>query len=215
MARSKQKYYVVWKGYETGIFDSWNHCKTAVHQFEGAIYKSYTSLKEAKEAFLHGIDSSKNASGFNYQKTPQNNKSLFGTNTPIWNSISVDAACSGNPGIAEYQGVDTRTKKQIFYFGKLEQSTNNIAEFLALVHALAYLKKHNDPRPIYTDSKTAMSWVRKKKANTTLQKTTKNKDSFALMERAVFWLKNNTYTTKIIKWETKIWGEIPADFGRK
>ena len=43
----------------------------------------------------------------------------------------------------------------------------------------------------------------------------KNKGLFELIDRALVWLKENTYTTTIVKWETKAWGEIPADFGRK
>ena len=94
-------------------------------------------------------------------------------------------------------------------------STNNIGEFLAIVHGLAFLKQNKSDRIIYTDSRTAMSWVRKKNCNTKLVKTEKNKDVFELIERAVEWLKNNSYATIIVKWETKAWGEIPADFGRK
>ncbi|MEP0214196.1 MAG: ribonuclease H, partial [Cellulophaga sp.] len=75
--------------------------------------------------------------------------------------------------------------------------------------------KNNSDRIIYTDSRTAMSWVRKKKCNSKLKESAKNKDVFELIRRAEDWLKTNTYTTTIVKWETKAWGEIPADFGRK
>jgi len=115
----------------------------------------------------------------------------------------------------EYRGVDTKTKKQLFIQGPFEQGTNNIGEFLALVHGLSFLKKHQSDRIIYTDSKTAMSWVRKKQCNSKLERTAKNKPVFDLVDRAVSWLKNNDYSTTIVKWETKAWGEIPADFGRK
>ncbi|MGB0789138.1 MAG: ribonuclease H, partial [Marinirhabdus sp.] len=43
----------------------------------------------------------------------------------------------------------------------------------------------------------------------------KNKPLFELIARAEKWLRTNTYTTKVVKWETRAWGEIPADFGRK
>jgi ribonuclease HI len=130
-------------------------------------------------------------------------------------SIAVDAASSGNPGIMEYRGVDTQSKKQLFHKGPYEQGTNNVGEFLALVHGLALLKQKKSNRILYTDSRTAMSWVKKKQCNTKLERTAKNADLFTLVDRAVLWLKNNTYTTVIVKWETKAWGEIPADFGRK
>jgi ribonuclease HI len=115
----------------------------------------------------------------------------------------------------EYRGVDTKTKKQIFIQGPFPEGTNNIGEFLALVHGLAILKNNNSDRILYTDSRTAMSWVRKKICNTKLVRNTKNKPVFDLVDRAVDWLKNNSYKTVIVKWETKAWGEIPADFGRK
>lgn len=134
---------------------------------------------------------------------------------PNYHSIAVDAASSGNPGKMEYQGVDTRTGKRLFHQGPFEQGTNNIGEFLAIVHGLAYLQKKGSKRIIYSDSRTAMSWVRKKKCNTKLQETEVNKPLFDMVRRAVHWLQTQPYTTPIVKWETKAWGEIPADFGRK
>jgi len=131
-------------------------------------------------------------------------------------SISVDAACSGNPGTMEYQGVETNTKRRIFYQGKFKNGTNNVGEFLALVHGLGYLKKHGyDDVPIFTDSKTAMAWVRDKKAKTKLERTADNAVLFDLIARAENWLRTNTYKNPILKWDTENWGEIPADFGRK
>jgi ribonuclease HI len=130
-------------------------------------------------------------------------------------SISVDAACSGNPGVMEYRGVDTATGKELFHIGPFQQGTNNIGEFLALVHGLALLKQQNSSLPVYSDSVSAMAWVRNKKCKTTLAACEANKPLFNLIERAEKWLKNNTYTNPVMKWETQQWGEIPADFGRK
>jgi ribonuclease HI len=120
-----------------------------------------------------------------------------------------------NPISTQYRGVDTKSKKQLFIQGPFEEGTNNIGEFLAIVHGLAFLKQKNSNRIIYTDSKTAMSWVRKKTCNSKLERTDKNKSLFELVDRAVKWLNTNDYNTVIVKWETKAWGEIPADFGRK
>ena len=115
----------------------------------------------------------------------------------------------------EYQGVFTETETHVFHQGPFPEATVNIGEFLALVHALAYLKKNKLDMPIYSDSLTALAWVRKKKVNTKLRPNETNKKVFELIERALFWLNNNTYDTQILKWNTKVWGEIPADFGRK
>ena len=132
-----------------------------------------------------------------------------------WNSLSVDAACSGNPGILEYQGVDTKSGIRLFHLGPFPEGTVNIGEFLAIIHALAFLKKQDSNIPVYTDSMTALSWLRKKHVNTKLVRSAKNEALFQLVDRALFWLHNNSYSNTVIKWNTKQWGEIPADFGRK
>ena len=61
---------------------------------------------------------------------------------------AVDAGCSGNPGPMEYRGVDMRTGKQIFHFGPI-QGTNNIGEFLAIVHALALMEQRASQTILY------------------------------------------------------------------
>lgn len=129
-------------------------------------------------------------------------------------SLAVDAACSGNPGKMEYRGVYLADGQEKFHFGPM-LGTNNIGEFLAIVHGLALLKQKNLSMPIYSDSRTALSWVKQKKCKTLLSRTAKTEELFQYIERAETWLRNNTYTTPILKWETKLWGEIPADFGRK
>lgn len=211
MAKNK-KYYVVWFGNPTGIFDSWEACKKAIAGISGAQYKSFPTLQEAKVAFDKEYADYK---GVNTKKKTlsQAEKAKYGQ--PNLYSIAVDAASSGNPGKMEYRGVDTQTRKQLFHQGPFAQGTNNVGEFLALVHGLAYLKKNNSDRLIYTDSRIAMGWVKAKICRTKLKQTTKNKTLFELIARAEHWLKTNSYTTKIVKWETKAWGEIPADFGRK
>ena len=136
-------------------------------------------------------------------------------NPPITPSLAVDAACSGNPGTLEYRGVDTETKQQHFHQGPFPEGTNNIGEFLAIVHGLALLKRQNSDIPIYSDSKIAINWVKAKWCRTNLDQTENNTELFTLIDRAEQWLKNNTYPNKILKWDTPLWGEIPADFGRK
>ena len=205
---NKQKYYVVWSGRKTGVFSTWKDCELQVSGFDKARYKSFESKDEAMLAFSAGPPQG----GTFSSKKPI----LKNTNTrPILASISVDAACAGNPGIMEYQGVETSTGKRIFHGGPYPEGTNNIGEFLAIVHGLSYLKKYNFSLPIYTDSKTAIAWVKKKKANTKIEPSAKNAELLELVKRAEAWLQNNTWTNPILKWETADWGEIPADFGRK
>lgn len=208
----KGKFYVVWKGKKPGIFDSWKECKKSIANYAGAEYKSFDSFDIAKKAYNGNYADFK---GKKKTAPSLSKEELSRIGTPNYHSISVDAASSGNPGVMEYQGVDTKTGKKLFKQGPFLQGTNNIGEFLALVHGLAFLKERNSDRIIYTDSRTAMSWVRKKKCNTKLTASAKNKNLFELIDRAVDWLKKNQYNTVIVKWETKAWGEIPADFGRK
>ncbi|MAZ26890.1 MAG: ribonuclease H [Cytophagaceae bacterium] len=208
----KEKFYVVWQGKRPGIYMTWDDCKASITGYKGAQYKSFPTFAEAKKAYNGNYDDYKSS-----KKAPKvvDKALLERIGQPNYDSIAVDAASSGNPGIMEYRGVDTRSKKQIFHQGPFKQGTNNVGEFLALVHGLAFLKKNKSNRIIYSDSRIAIGWVRKKKCGTKLTQNAKNRDVFELVQRAEKWLRENDYNTPIVKWETKVWGEIPADFGRK
>lgn len=203
---AKQKFYVVWEGFEPGIYNSWEECKKYITNYPNAKYKSFKSLAEAKEAFNMGY--------FGYKKQEGQIAPAF-LNEIDFNSIAVDAACSGNPGKMEYQGVVTKTKQVLFKKGPFLNGTNNVGEFLALVHALALVKEKKYDISIYSDSKIAISWVKQKKCKTKLKPNVQNEKLFNLIQRAELWLQQNQFSTPILKWETKKWGEIPADFGRK
>lgn len=208
---AKQKFYVVWEGHTPGIYTSWEAAKRQVDGYAQAKYKSFESRAEAEKA-LKG----------NYwafvkkDATPQRSAGKIPRSAIIMESLAVDAACSGNPGDMEYRGVYTATGRELFHMGPLQEGTNNIGEFLAIVHGLAMLKQQNKPSmPIYSDSKTAQGWVKKGKCNTKLEQTDRNEKIFDLIDRAEQWLAANKITNPILKWETEDWGEIPADFGRK
>ena len=213
------KFYAVWHGNPPGLYTSWEACQKAIKGVSGAQYKSYTSRAEAQRAldgsYKAAVEAGKKQSGRSRSKSELSNAERARIGEPNLYSIAVDAASSGNPGRMEYRGVDTQTGKVLFHKGPFERGTNNIGEFLALVHGLAHLKKEDSDRLIYTDSRIAMGWVRKKKCGTKLAPHSSNKILFELIARAESWLKDNTYRTPIVKWETKAWGEIPADFGRK
>lgn len=210
---AKKKYYVVWKGLRPGVYDNWNECKTQVEGQEGAKYKSFDTEGEAAEAFEKGYT--------HYLKNASSPKAAAGlapkapAEKPAGACLCVDAACSGNPGDMEYRGVYMPAGQEIFRMGPFKKGTNNIGEFLALVHGLALLKQKGIDLPIYSDSRNAIGWVKKKKCKTLLERVPENEPVFDLIERAEKWLKTHTYTTPVLKWETSEWGEIPADFGRK
>lgn len=207
---AKQKFYVVWEGVTPGIYTSWTDCQLQTKGYDGAKYKSFDTLEEAERALA---TSPYVYIGKNAKKEPNTSspKSRAGV---IDNSLAVDAACSGNPGPMEYRGVHIASQQEIFHFGPVK-GTNNIGEFLAIVHGLALLKQKGFDMPIYSDSKIAIDWVRQKTCKTKLPRTPETEELFRLIKRAEKWLKENKYTTRILKWETKQWGEIPADFGRK
>jgi ribonuclease HI len=190
------KYYVVWVGRKPGIYSSWEECQEQTSRFPNAKFKSFQTMEEAVKAFQAG-----------YESDSQNQIDL--------DSISVDVGCSGNPGVVEYKGVDTKTGETLFYRGPIQKGTNNLGEFLAIVHALAYLKKRGSDKTIYSDSSTAIGWVREKKVKSSLVRDETTREIWELVDRALLWLKNNSYQNKILKWNTEEWGEIKADFGRK
>lgn len=270
-----KKYYVVWKGKKTGIFDSWDVVKGLIQGVAGAKYKSFPSRSLAEEAFkdpdsvkvkskkkkpkyyviwdgensniytdwdvaqskLKGVprdhfktfgskvlaekallEGPENYKGKDFRKTQDLTASeIEKYGSPIELSLAVDAACNEMTGIMEYQGVWTFNKEEVlFKMGPYQGGTNNIGEFLALVHALALFQKEKDDKfksmPIYSDSKIAMGWVKAGKCRT---KGAPGIEVANMIKRAESWLSNNTYKNPILKWETKVWGEIPADFGRK
>jgi len=206
---AKKKYYVVWNGILPGIYDTWDECKKQVNGFDKAMYKSFSTKEEADKAFASGpysfISNDKKKVFASYRDNPD----------VIQDSLAVDAASSGNPGLMEYRGVYLRSGEQVFHQGVYEEGTNNVGEFLAIVHGLALLKQKQSLIPVYSDSTIAIKWVREKKCKTKLVRTPVNESLFYLIERAEIWLRENTYKNEIIKWKTSEWGEIPADFGRK
>ena len=209
---SKQKYYVVWHGRETGVFDSWGSCRKQVDGFQGAKYKSFESKLLAEQAYTQ---SSSEFIGKEKKKPALTDEQKKKYGVPIQQSLAVDGACNARTGVAEYRGVFTHSAEEIFRMGPFDDGTNNIMEFLAIVHGLGYCKERGLTLPIYSDSRTAIAWIRKREVKTLQPRTDKNKQLFNLIDRALKWLNTNDYPNEIRKWETKVWGEIPADFGRK
>ena len=193
-------FYVVWQGKETGVFNSWNKIKPLVIGYKGALYKKYPTLDQALQAF----------------ENPPSYQVSNSSDEFIDNSWCVDASVTkGNPGIVEFRGCHTTSKEMLFESPLYYDTTGNIGEFFAIVHALRILKDRGDNRVLYSDSRTAINWIKKGVVNTTLALTEKNENVFLEIQEAVDWLEANHYQTEIKKWNTREWGEIPADYGRK
>jgi ribonuclease HI len=212
MGKEKNNFYVVWNGLKPGVYSSWAECQKQIIGFPNAKYKGFKTQQLAQKAFTEGPE---NYWGKNVVESTLSQEELKRIGKPIIDSIVVDAAHSSSTNQVEYKGIYLKTGEVLFQKGPYNDGTNNIGEFLAIVHALAYLKKINSTIPVYSDSKFARGWVRDKEARTNNKKKESNKELFKLLERAVKWLKENKYPNKILKWETKAWGENPADFGRK
>lgn len=232
------KYYVVWKGLAPGVYDSWDEAEEQIKGFPGAQYRSFKSQEAAVEAFREGYDKEGLVQEMNRElaklakegtvipgltpietskssKSTPSYESLIANGTIIADSIAVDAACSKNPGPVEYRGVYVRTGEELFRVGPLQDGTNNIGEFLAIVHCLALQEKQGTRLTIYSDSVNAQLWVKQGICKTKLEETATNAKIFDMLRRAETWLRTHSFRLPIIKWETKQWGEIPADFGRK
>ena len=241
-----KKYYVVWQGTTPGIYTTWEECRAQVHGVAGAAYKSFPTEAEAQAAYAappprvvakkasneeNSADEASNGSTSKAAKKmpsarqsanlpPNPPSDRHDTVLPLppevtANAIAVDAACSGNPGPMEYRGVDLATGATVFHFGPVH-GTNNIGEFLAIVHALALLKQQGISKTVYSDSRNALLWVRTRKCKTTLQRNARTEKLFQLIERAETWLATHTWSDiPLLKWQTSRWGEVPADFGRK
>lgn len=212
MAAGKSKYYVVWIGQTPGVYDSWELCSLMVDGWKGAVYKGFDSLEEARKAFElppENFIEKKIAKG---RKKEQKTREL--PQQVCRQALAVDAACSGNPGQMEYRAVYLGDMEEKFHFGPV-LGTNNIGEFLAIVHALALYKSRGLDWPVYSDSRNAIAWVRQKQCKTTLERNELTLEVFQRIDSAERWLRENTYSNPILKWETSSWGEIPADFGRK
>lgn len=215
MVQRRRKFYVVWAGHSPGVYDSWEECKLQTEGFPGARYKSFESQDEAVAAYRGNPDEYLNIfRGMSRRTQPIMNYSAIPEIVP--NAIAVDAACSRNPGPVEYRGVDIATGRELFHIGPLEGGSNNMGEFLALVHALAMLTNAGrGDITIYSDSRTAMSWVRNRKVKTSVAPTAGNQKIRDMVARAERWIQTHNPTNRVLKWDTEKWGEIPADFGRK
>ena len=216
-----RKFYVVWEGRQPGVYDDWEDAKEQVENYTGAKYKGYSSQEEAVAAFRAYLAGTEAPLGEILVQATSTRKAPEEVRRPAdfpeidLDGWAVDASCMGNPGVMEYRGVELRTGAEIFRVGPFQDATNNLGEFLAIVHALALQYRSGRRHTIYSDSATGMAWVRNRRVRTTLRPTERNARVFELTKRALQWLATHQYDTPILKWQTELWGEIPADFGRK
>lgn len=224
---AKSKIYVVYVGRQPGLYETWDECRAEVEGYPGARYKSFYSKEEAvmsmRESDASASMALRQIARHLQEDTPEvvapRTKKASPSSYPpevILNSLAVDAGCMGNPGIMEYRGVYVQTGQEVFKVGPYHDGTNNIGEFLAIVHALALMEQRGiKGKVIYSDSYNAALWVKKRKCKTTLVRDARTAKLHEVIARAENWLLTHPCATPVLKWDTAQWGEIPADFGRK
>lgn len=211
-----RKYYTVWAGHDTGVFDTWEECQQMITGFPNARYKGFNTREAAVNAYrgrpedhiglIRAIATRPASAVINYEAIPEIRRDAW----------AVDGACAKNPGPMEYRCVRVADGRELFHMGPLPDGTNNVGEYLALVHALAQLDRDGDHlTPVYSDSRTALSWLRNRGHKSKLAHTAANSRIFELLARADAWLQSHRVLNPVLKWDTDNWGEIPADFGRK
>ncbi len=221
----RRKFYVVWVGHNPGIYDNWPDAQEQVTNFPGAKYKAYDDIDEATAAYRGDPREQLGLMRALLQRKPDYDPKArqardYSTLPGVrMDAIAVDGACAGNPGPMEYRAVRLADGAEIFRIGDKTPltGTNNIAEYLAMIHLAALLAKAGDfSTPIYTDSRNTLAWLRRGRSKTSLAATPQTEKTLALLARADAWLAaNGPIRNPIIKWPTESWGEIPADFGRK
>lgn len=127
---------------------------------------------------------------------------------PPREGICSDAGTHGNPGPCEYQVCDLKGK--VLEHKKLGVHTNNYAE-LAGIGAMLQYAAINGITKCWTDSQIAIGWI----ASGRLGPTVHERDVILRMVTEIQTILRKNPKLELLKWHTKKWGEIPADFGRK
>lgn len=215
------KFYVVRKGRVPGVYDNLDDVMEQVDGYPGAYFQSYATPQAAANAWRGDGREDRSEIGHILAQAGGVGISPNGTRDYLTipeidlNGWAVDASCMGNPGVMEYRGVELISGRELFKVGPFPKGTNNLGEFLAIVHAMALMEQRGENHPIYSDSITGISWIRNRKIKTQLKEEAGTEKLFEMLHRGMNWLNTHSFRPKLIKWETKLWGEIPADFGRK
>lgn len=124
--------------------------------------------------------------------------------------IATDAAHSSSNKLTHYWGIELQSGDELF-IENIGNQTVNIAEFLAVVHAAKFIIETDyNPKIIYTDSITALTWFKNKQ--------TASRKRYVELKKAELFLKIMSFQVGQIEvrhWNNRSWGEIPADFGNK
>lgn len=212
---SKNKFYVVWKGRETGVFTDWTEVSKLIKGFRNAEYKGFANKESAELEFQLGSPSGR--SKINEVKVSEKPEGASSkTKAPDYECLTVDGSYLGSKNMMQYRCVWNASGEEVFGTKPILGGNQNIAEFLALVGAMKYrvVTKQYDLH-IYSDSKTALSWVRNKKIKSTYDLGQLDEIVQNRIYGALEFISKSGVAKNLFKWESALWGEIPADYGRK
>lgn len=197
------KYYVVWKGINTGVYDNWNDCKKQVNGFSGALHKSFESLDEAEKAFEE------------YSESPNSTSTSIPPSPYSIKSFIVNGNCQDTFGEISYRWKISGSTSNAKEINLAMIGTKNIADFIAIVYLIKLSQKVKLNLPIYTNSKTAKNWILNKKCNHHLFVSKKTEAVLAVIKETEDWLSNNAVENEILFWDSVAWGKFPLVNRRK
>ena len=217
MAKNKNKVYVV--EISPGNYkpiDNWPECQALVHgkpyayaggkDRAGAMAKLKAGKKKRNAGLRKGFAGApKKVHGGNLN-VPKKNRPRAPDYPKV--GITSDAGTHGNPGPCEYQVTDLNGK--VLLHKKLGVHTNNYAELAGIGNMIQYAVKHGET-VLWTDSAVAMIWIKSAK----LGPAVREKESIMKMIQKIRKLLADHPELELRKWETRRWGQIPSDFGRK
>lgn len=212
---AKNKFYVVWKGRDTGIFTSWSEVNELIKGFSGAEYKSYADQETAELEFSLGSPKGR-SNDENHTTTKLKEEPSDDHKAPDHECLTVDGSYLGGKKIMQYRCVWNQSKEEVFSTKPIEGGNQNIAEFLALVGAMKYrVSTKQYDLHIYSDSQTALSWVRNCKIKSSYDLSQLDEVVQERIYGALKFIAKSGVRKNLYKWDSALWGDIPADYGRK
>lgn len=142
--------------------------------------------------------------------------------------IAVDASMRGGKtgasnGVIEWRVVDLVTGHEIHRSNIYPQGTISLAELLAIYDGLKFFMDanlHNEEFPfLYTDSKVAYEWANGRPIKSSLPVNEATGPLWSMVWSDQGWAElpevRDVIKDKLRMWNTKEWGENPADLGYK
>ncbi|WP_429037279.1 viroplasmin family protein [Aeromonas media] len=217
---SKSTHYVVWVGRVPGVYSSWAETELQTKGFSGAKFKGFPSLAAAELAFAGDLGVSI-AGKPHIMPVGVGKAASHAGGRPGAPYLSVDAAYSSKTNLVEWRGVlvTQSGQKEVFRSSPYVGGSANVGEYLAIVDGIKWICEHmgDATLPIYSDSFNAQTWVARKAHNSNVPSCDAIR---GMLDEANAFLQAGGYDKvkrriPLRDWVTKLWGEIPADFGRK